>query len=131
MKITIVEKSPPPVTSFTMFANPDFELLRETKTIAIDVRKETKTRLSTTLRFGQYSVLINMEQEGFKTVRKEESNYFSDGIKVSHYFVLSKKQNKEEYFKYLNSVIEHIFKNIFRAELDELTVNVHTRTIFE
>jgi hypothetical protein len=41
-----------------------------------------------------------MALDGFKTHEERESNYFSGGV-VYHYFVKSKKQNKEMYFEYL------------------------------
>jgi hypothetical protein len=131
MEITITEKQAPMFSSFQMFAEPDLNLLRETKEVTVDIRKETKTRLSTSLTFGNYKVHINLPIEGFKTHYKEEHSYITSAVQRSNLFVLSKKQNKEVYFEYLKALIKEVMTNYYRVELDTLTVNVHTRNIFE
>ncbi len=131
MEIIIKEIERAKCNSFTMFAEPNLELLKETKEVEIHVGNHTKTRVTTSMYFGgNYSTRINMECEGFKTHEERESNYFSGGITVSNYFVKSKAQNKEVYLNYLKAILNNIMLNIYRVDIDVLTVNVYFRYEF-
>jgi hypothetical protein len=44
---------------------------------------------------GDYRTKINMALDGFKTHEERESNYFSGGVSISHYFVKSKNKIKK------------------------------------
>jgi len=131
MEIIITEKQAPMFSSFQMFAEPDLNLLRQTKEVTVDIRKDTKTRLSTSLTFGNYKVHINLPVEGFKTHYKEEHSYLTSSVQRSYLFVISKKQNKEAYFEYLKALIKIVLTEYYKVELDTITVNVHSRNIFE
>jgi hypothetical protein len=124
MKINLVEVESPMFKSFTMFANPDIKLLKETKTVRVTPFNITKTRISTDIQFGQYCVKINKPIEGFKTHESTEMNYFSGTQSTSYYFVKSKKQNIEAYKEYVKKVVETVIKDYFRLELDEITIEL-------
>jgi hypothetical protein len=131
MNIIINEIERPKCNSFTMFAKPNLGLLAETKEIEIHVNNKTKTRLSTSMYFGgNYSAKINIPFAGFKTHEEQETNYFSGGVSVSHYFVKSKKQNKDSYKEYLKLIIEVVIKDYFKLDIDTLTVNVYFSNTF-
>ncbi len=132
MEILINEIERPKCNSFTMFAKPNLELLAETKQLEVHVHNYTKTRLSTSMMFGgNYSAKINIERPGFKTHEVSEANYFSGGMTVSHYFVKSKKQNKEAYFEYLKVLMVEIMTNYYKLDIDTLTVNVWCDSAFK
>jgi hypothetical protein len=124
MKINLVEVEQPWVKSFTMFANPDLNLLKETKTVRVSSHNVTKTRISTDIQFGQYRCKINTPIEGFKTFESTEYNYFTGNKVTSHYFVKSKKQDFEAYKEYVKKLIEDVIKNYFKLELDEITIEL-------
>lgn len=126
MKINIIEVPTPPVKSFTMFAEPDRALLRETKTVRCSIHNVTKTRVSTDLQFGNYCVKINNKVEGFKLHEDTQMNYFSGRMTTSYYFVKSKKQNLEVYKQYLEQLVR-IAMQYLHVELDELTVELECR----
>ena len=131
MNIIINEIERPKCNSFMMFAEPNLVLLAETKEIEIHVNQNTITRLSTSMYFGgNYSAKINMPFAGFKTHEERKDNYFSGGVSVSHYFVKSKKQNKDCYKEYLKLIIEVVIKDYFKLELDTLIVNVYFNNTF-
>lgn len=124
MKINLVEVEKPMVKSFTMFAKPNLNLLRETKKVTVDAYQISKTRISTSIQFGDYSVKINKPIEGVKTFEQTSMNYFSGDYSTSHYFVKSKKQDYLFYQEYVKKLVEDIIKNVFRLELDELTIEL-------
>lgn len=125
MKITLNEVAAPMFTSFTMFAEPNFELLKEKKEVTVSFRHYTKTRISTSLQFGDYCVRINFSNPNFKTHEETSISYFSSNREVSNYFVKSKKQDFEAYKEYVKEVVNEVITKIFKVELDELTINLH------
>jgi hypothetical protein len=126
MKINIIEVPTPETKSFTVFADPDLNLLKETKTIRVDPYKISKTRISTSIQFGSYCCNVNLPMEGFKTVEKNEWNMFS-GVKTQkNYFIVSKTQNLERYKEYLKQIISKVIKDFFHLELDELTIELES-----
>ncbi len=124
MKINLIEVERPMFKSFTMFAEPNLNLLRETKKVRVDAYQITKTRISTSIQFGNYSVKINQPIDGVKTFEQTSMNYFSGGYSTSHYFVKSKKQDYLFYQEYVKKLVEHIIKDTFKLELDELTIEL-------
>jgi len=111
------------ISGFTMFAQFNRELLKETKTVEVNSHLVTKTRVSTSMQIGEACMKINFVIDGFKTFEKTEYNYFSSKEVTSNYFVLSKQQNLERYKEY---VIEAVRKsiNLIGVDLDELTIKL-------
>ena len=64
MKVNLVVVPTPMVSSFTMFAEPDLKLLRETKTLRVSFHYNTKTRIRTSIHIGQYKVKVNKLMQG-------------------------------------------------------------------
>jgi hypothetical protein len=128
MKVNLVEVPTPMFSSFTMFAKPDLLLLKETKTLRVSFNHNTKTRISTSISFGDYRVKVNNLMQGYKQHEERNSNYFSGGIETSFYFVKSKTQNYEVYKEFLTKLIPYILKDFFRIELDEITIELEQRT---
>lgn len=124
MKIKIVPTEKPFFSSFIVFSEIDLSKLKEKKEIIIEVRNETKTRLSTSFKFGDASYLLNSFIEGYNLHENREHSFISGGVQVSYYFKLSKKQNKEVYKEYLKDLLTNLFKNTLELELDILTVNL-------
>ena len=127
MKINLVEVPTPMVSSFTMFADPDFNLLKETKKLRVSFHHNTKTRISTSISFGNYRVKVNNLMQGYKQHEERNSNYFSGGVETSYYFVKSKSQNYEVYKEFLTKLIPYILTDFFRFELDEITIELEQR----
>ena len=127
MKINLVEVPRPRVSSFMMFADPDLNLLRETKTIRVSFHHITKTRISTSIQFGEYCVKANKFIDGYKLHKDVQWNHFSSGQQTSHYFVKSKKQNYDVYKEFVIKLIESVIKDNFKMELDEITINLEQR----
>lgn len=127
MKVNLVEVPTPMFSSFTMFAKPDLLLLKETKTLRVSFNHNTKTRISTSISFGDYRVKVNNLMQGYKQHEERNSNYFSGGIETSFYFVKSKTQNYEVYKEFLTKLIPYILKDFFRIELDEITIELEQR----
>ena len=123
MKITIKQVPTPFINSFMMFAKPDLCLLRETKTVTIRASNETKTRISTTISFGDYSVRINHSHKDFKTFESREYSHFNGEYSNSNYFVKSKKQDLDCYKQYITDIVKNIIINNFKVtDIDELTI---------
>ena len=127
MKINLVEVPRPMTSSFMMFAKPDLNLLRETKTIRVSFHHITKTRISTSIQFGEYCVKANKFIDGYKLHEDVQFSYFSGEQETSHYFVKSKKQNYDVYKQYVIKLIESVIKDNFNLELDEITINLEQR----
>lgn len=127
MIINLVEVPPPMFSEFQMFAEPDLELLKKEKKVRISVRHETKTRISTSMTLGKCCVRINFPIEGIKTHNEQGFSYISSAKESSNYFVKSAKQDLEVYKEYVKKVMEHIVKNIFKVELDELTIELEAK----
>ncbi len=127
MKIILVEVPRPLITSFAMFADPDLSILKETKKIKVAFHHITKTRISTSIQFGEYCVKANNLIEGYKQHEETDYNYFSGKKVTSQYFVKSKKQNYEAYKEFVIKVIEDVIKNYFHLELDEITIELEQR----
>jgi hypothetical protein len=71
MEIIIEEISRPTLNSFTMFAKPNLDYLRENKILEIHVNNHTKTRLSASMTFGgDYRTKINMALDVLKRMKK-------------------------------------------------------------
>ena len=127
MKIILVEVPRPLITSFAMFADPDLSILKETKKIKVAFHHITKTRISTSIQFGEYCFKVNNLIEGYKQHEETDYNYFSGKKVTSQYFVKSKKQNYEAYKEFVIKVIEDVIKNYFHLELDEITIELEQR----
>ena len=127
MKIILVEVPSPIVSSFAMFADPNLSILKETKKIRVSHYHNTKTRISTSIQFGEYCVKINNLVEGYKQHEETQWNYFSGNRVTSHYFVKSKKQNYETYKEFVIKLIDQVIKDYFRLELDEITIELEQR----
>jgi hypothetical protein len=127
MEVNLVEVPRPMFSSFTMFAEPDLTLLKETKKISVSFHHNTKTRISTSISFGNYRVKVNNLMQGYKQHEERNSNYFSGGVETSYYFVKSKAQNYEVYKEFLTKLIPHILTDYFRLELDEITIELEQR----
>ena len=127
MKVNLIEVPVPMFSSFTMFAEPDIKLLKETKTLKVSFHHNTKTRISTSLSFGNYKVKINNLMQGYKQHEEQNSNYFSGGVETSYYFVKSKMQNYEVYKEFISKLIPYIIKDFLRVELDEITIELEQR----
>jgi hypothetical protein len=126
MKVNIIEVPTPSSKSFMLFAEPDLGLLRETKTVRCSIHKSTKTRVSTDMQFGDYSVKINSPLEGYKQHEERYWNYFHGTHTTSYYFVKSKKQDFEVYKKYLETLVRIAIMKL-GVELDELTIELESR----
>jgi hypothetical protein len=123
MKINIISVPVREVVSFTMFAKPNLELLKQNKRLFCSIHRIGKTRVSTSIQFGDYCVNINLPIDGYKLFEHTDWNYFS-GIRVTHsYFVISKKQNFEVYKQYLEKLITKAIE-YYNIKLDELTVEL-------
>lgn len=123
MKINLEIVERPWVSGFTMFAKPNLSLLQKTKTIRVLTQMVTKTRVATAYQIGECRRAISLPIEGFKTFEKTEYCYYTSQESVSHYFVLSKKQNREVYIEYVKKVIEQFVKN-YNLDLDEITIHL-------
>lgn len=124
MKIDLIEVPTPMCSEFQMFAEPDLELLKSTKTIRVSVRHETKTRISTSMTLGKYCGRINFAIEGIKTHNENGFSHISSEHETSNFFVKSAKQDIVVYKEYIKKVVEHIVKNIFKLELDEIKIEL-------
>ena len=124
MEIILVEKPAPMVSSFTLFADPKMSVLKETKTIIVSFHKETKTRISTSLQIGDAGNTINLKVDGFKLHEGSRWSYATGKKETPHYFVISKAQDFEAYKRYVKVLIEKIVTEIFKVELDTLTIEL-------
>ena len=124
MEINLIEVEPQMVTSFTMCADPDFKLLNETKEITVSFNKVTKTRLSTSIQFGQYRVKTNLNLDNFNLFEDEGYSYFTGNKTVNYYFVKSKKQDYEVYKQYVKEIVSKVFTDFFKLDIDILTVKL-------
>lgn len=124
MEIILVEKPTLMVRSFTLFADPKMSVLKETKTIVVSFHKKTKTRISTSLQIGDAYNSINLKVDGFKFHEGSEYNYLSSSRENPYYFVISKAQDFEAYKRYVKVLIEKIVTEIFKVELDTLTIEL-------
>ena len=124
MKVNLIQVPSPMFTSFTMFADPNFDLLKETKIVKVSFRNHTKTRMSTSLQFGDYCVRINFSSPNFKTHQEIQNNYFSGGNTTSNYFLKSKKQDFEAYKEYVKEVVSEVITKIYKIDLDEVTIEL-------
>jgi hypothetical protein len=127
MKINLVEVPRPMVSSFTMFADPDLNLLRETKTIRVSFHHHTKTRISTSIQFGEYCVKVNNFIKEYKQHEDTDWNYFTGNKVTSYYFVKSKKQDYNVYKEYVIKLIDDVIRNHIKLELDEITIQLEQR----
>jgi hypothetical protein len=126
MQVNINEVATPSVKSFTVFAEPNLDLLRQTKTVRCSIHKPTKTRVSTDMQFGDYCVKINSPLEGYKQHADTQWNYFSGVQSTSYYFVKSKAQDFEIYKKYLATQVKIAMMKL-GVELDEITIELEGR----
>lgn len=127
MEIILVEKPVPMVTGFTLFAEPKMSVLKETKTIVVSFHKKTKTRISTSLQIGDACNTINFKVDGFKLHEDSKYSYVSGKKEYHHYFVINKAQDFEAYKRYVKVLIEKIVTEIFKVELDTLTIELQGR----
>ena len=66
--------------------------------------------------------------EGVKTYNESSFSYVSSSTESSNYFVKSAKQDINAYEEYVKKVIEHIVTNIFKLELDEITIELEANS---
>lgn len=125
MKINLVEVPTQGVKSFTLFAEPDINLLKETKKVRVSIHHNTKTRLSTDIQFGNYCAKINFDVDGFKTHKDTYMNYFSGNRVISNYFIKSKKQNLEIYKEYVKQCVIKSLAYL-NVNLDEITIELES-----
>lgn len=111
-------------TSFILCAEPKMSLLKETKTIVVSFSKQTKTRVSTSIQIGDACNTVNMKVDGFKLHEDSKFSYLSGKKEYHHYFVISKAQDFEAYKRYVKVLIEKIVTEIFKVELDTLTIEL-------
>ena len=126
MNIILKEVPSPSSYSYTLFSEPDFNLLKETKTVRVKPTFRTKTRISTSLQFGQFNNTVNFPIDGFKTHNEISHSFLSGDREVKDYFVVSKKQNLEAYKEYVKKVVEKVIKNYFHLEMDEITIELES-----
>lgn len=123
MKIDIKEVPNPRSRSFRLFAKLNVMDIIKGKVIRLYADHETKTRITTSISCGEATFKINRAHPDFNTVQKDEYNYFSQELNISHYFVISKKQGRTEYLSYIHTVVKGLFTEIGIApRLDELTI---------
>jgi hypothetical protein len=72
MEIIIEEISRPTLNSFTMFAKPNLDYLRENKILEIHVNNHTKTRLSASMTFGGDYRTKTWHLMGLKRMKKDQ-----------------------------------------------------------
>ncbi len=123
MKVIINPIQEPMFTSFTLCADINKEKLAIAKEVTVEARLESKTRVSTSLQFGEARVTINKEMIGFNFDGVSSFSYFSGESSTSHFFKKSKKQNLDVYLEYLKVNLENIMVNYFNLDIDTLTVN--------
>ena len=124
MKIIIKHKERPISSSYKMFAKFDLAKLKQEKQITIEANYISKTRVSTTLIYGEASYKINKKVPGYKLAYKSEYGMFTGETEDLYYFKLLTSQDFEVYKKYLKKLLVIIFKDYFKLEIDELTVNL-------
>ncbi len=127
MKINLIEVPTPMFSEMEMFAQPNVELLKEKKTIRVSIRQKTKTRISTSMTLGKACVRINFPIEGFKTYQESSNNFGTYENESSDYFIKSSKQDLSVYKEYLKKVVEHVVNDIFKIELDEITIELEAK----
>ena len=131
MKINIVITERPMFTEHTMFAKPDIQKLKETKTLTVNGSFISKTRIDTQMQIGSDRHGINLKVEGYKTDRVPEHSYFTGEWSYPEYFKKSKKQDVTSYIEYVKEVVTIALNDYLRVELDEVTVNLILPTCFE
>ena len=106
MEIRITEVEPPMFSEFTMFAEIKASELLEKKELTIIAQQHTKTRIHTSVKFGNACCGINWTVAGFRTHEERELNMFSGVVSYPNYFIRSKVQNKEVYLKYIAKLLK-------------------------
>ena len=124
MNVILKEVPTPMFRSFTLCGKPNLELLKETKVVRVYPYAIGKTRVSTSIQFGDFCNKINFQCEGVKTKDVSTTNFFDFEKVTSHYFVKSKKQGLNEYKDYVTKVVTMVIKELFHVELDELTIEL-------
>jgi hypothetical protein len=124
MRTKLVLVEPPMFKSFTMFGKPDFELLKQSKTIRVSFDKVTMKRVSTNIQFGDCQVKVNLPIKGYELFEHNEFNFFTNEQSTSYLFLISKKQNDEVYKKYVVDLVKLVLKNYFKIKLDKLTIEL-------
>lgn len=123
MNIILNEVPKETTKSFTLFADPDRKLLRETKTVRVCTYYMSKTRISTDIQFGNYCTKINFPIDGYKTHADTQWNMLSGVQSTSYYFIKSKKQNLEAYKEYVKKCVKLALHHLM-VELDEITIEL-------
>lgn len=124
MKINIVLKERPMFTEHTLFAKPDINKLKETKTLTVNGSMITKTRVNTTMQIGSDNHGINFKVDGYKTDKVTEFSYFTGEYSYPEYFKKSKNQGIDSYKEYVKEVVKIALIDYLKVELDEVTVNL-------
>ena len=124
MKININVIEQPSSNSFVLCADIDKDRLKEVKNVVIRGDFITKTRVNTTLQFGNSRQGVNFAIEGFKTDGVKEYSFFTHESSTCNYFKKSKKQGVEAYKEYVKEVVRVALTEYIRIDLDEVTVDL-------
>ena len=124
MKINIQIIDRPMFTEHTMFAKPDIQKLKETKTLTVNGGFISKTRIDTQMQIGRDMHGINFKVDGFKTDMVEEHSYFTGKYNYPEYFKKSKKQDVTSYIEYVKEVVKIALSDYLKVELDEVTIKL-------
>jgi hypothetical protein len=128
MEIRITEIEPPFFNSFTVFAKINLDKLIKEPKLTIVASKVSKTRVATSVKYGEAQKGINWKVEKFKTVEKHSMSFADYEPQVHHYFISSKKQNKQVYFEYIKKVIEEwLWKSGTNIYIEKLDITFHDR----
>jgi hypothetical protein len=123
VKLEIVE----PKTSYscTMFAQPDKELLRKTKTIIVRSFFVSKTRVDTSMQIGEAKNGINFEVQDYRSDKVEDFSYLDGAWHVYHYFKKLKSQGFEEYKEYVKKAVKiAVEEYLLIKDIDVLTIKL-------
>lgn len=105
MNIIINEIPVPFSHSFTLFAKFPKEKFLNEKKLRITAAQETKTRVHTSISIGEYSAAVNWDINGYKTIEKQKGNFVTFDLVTANYFVVSKKQSRQQYFEYIKELV--------------------------
>ena len=125
MDIKMKDIPAPMVTSFAVFGGPDIDLLLREGVLTVEARQQTKTRVSTSIKFGNYFATINWKLEGFKTDYKKTWNAIHSAYHEHHYFKIGKWQGRAEYNDYIYGIITKLMKQWgIYDQMDQLLIQV-------
>lgn len=125
MEINIKQVDEPFFSEFGIFAKPDPELLLKKGILTVEASHKSKTRITTSVSWGSFCAKINWAVEDFNTAEVLEDNLLHDQEELHNYFVISKKQGKQEYYSYLHRCIVKLIKQLgLYDQMDQLMVEI-------